>query len=191
MLISPLAPLAAQFLTAGYAWLIVLGAFMVVAYFADSWARNSTSLSTQYWGLALYVVAEAFIFLPLLYIAKVYAPDVIPIAGIVTAALFGGLSLLAFTTKADFSWLRGVLAIGGMVALGLIVASIIFGFTLGVIFSGAMIVFASAAILYSTSQLIHEYHTGQHVAAALSLFASVALLFWYVLQLLMSFGGQE
>jgi FtsH-binding integral membrane protein len=30
---------------------------------------------------------------------------------------------------------------------------------------------------------LHHYRTDQHVAAALALFASVALLFWYVLQL--------
>jgi FtsH-binding integral membrane protein len=33
---------------------------------------------------------------------------------------------------------------------------------------------------------MHEYRVGQHVAASLALFASVALLFWYILQLLMS-----
>ena len=51
-----------------------------------------------------------------------------------------------------------------------------------------MIVFAGGAILYSTSRVLHEYQTGQHVAASLELFAAVALLFWYVLRLLMSFG---
>ena len=48
-----------------------------------------------------------------------------------------------------------------------------------------MVVFASGAILYNTSNLLHRYDPDQYVAAALSLFASVALLFWYVLQILM------
>jgi FtsH-binding integral membrane protein len=49
-----------------------------------------------------------------------------------------------------------------------------------------MVVLASGYILYHTSNVLHHYGTEQYVAAALALFASVALLFWYVLQLFMS-----
>ncbi len=89
----------------------------------------------------------------------------------------------AFTSGADFSFLRGALTIGSFVALGLIVASILFGFTLGLLFSLAMVVFAAGAILYQTSNVLRHYRTDQHVAAALALFAAVALLFWYVLRI--------
>jgi len=74
----------------------------------------------------------------------------------------------------------------GLVALGLIVCSVVFGFSLGIFFTGVMAVFAGASVLYTTSNVMHEYRVGQHVAASLALFASVALLFWYILQLLMS-----
>ena len=43
-----------------------------------------------------------------------------------------------------------------------------------------MVAFASGSILYNTSNIMHRYRTDQPVAAALSLFASIALLFWYV-----------
>jgi len=49
-----------------------------------------------------------------------------------------------------------------------------------------MVVLAMAIILYNTSNVMQRYNTNQHVAASLSLFASVALLFWYVLQIFMS-----
>ena len=68
--------------------------------------------------------------------------------------------------------------------MGLIVASILFGFTLGMFFSYAMIAFACGYILYDTSNVMLHYRTSQHVAAALALFASVMLLFWYVLRVL-------
>ena len=58
-----------------YGWLVVLGLFMVVSWIADSWARSAVSTSTQYMGLGLYVVAEAIIFVPLLYIARDDRPD--------------------------------------------------------------------------------------------------------------------
>ena len=82
-----------------------------------------------------------------------------------------------------------ILSIGGFVALGFIICSMVFGFSLGLIFSSVMVVFAAGSVLYSTSNVMHQYRTDQHVAAALSLFASVALLFFYILQVLMSLAG--
>jgi hypothetical protein len=176
----------------GYSWLLVLAAFMGVSWLAEKWARSDASPQMQYLGLGLYVVAEAVIFLPLLYIAAHFSSgDVIPAAGILTALLFAGLTLTAFTTRKDFSFLSGVLSIGGFVALGVIVASMLLGFSLGVFFAGIMVAYAAGAILYNTSNIMHHYRTDQHVAAALALFASVALLFWYVLQVLMSLSADD
>src|SRR5262245_5458034 len=175
-----------------FSWLIVLAAFMGVSWLAQRWAESDTSIQKQYMGLGIYIVAEAIIFLPLLYIAVYYAsPDVIPAAGVITSFLFAGLTATVLITRKDFSWLGSILTIGGFVALGLIVASIFFGFSLGIIFSGIMILFASGAILYDTSNVLHHYRTDQHVAASLSLFASVALLFWYVLRFLMSLSSDD
>lgn len=173
-------------------WLIVLGGFMVVSWVAEKWAESDTSEQMQYLGLGVYVVAESILFVPLLYIAANFAsPDVIPMAGIITTLLFVGLTVTAFTTRADFSWLGSILKVGGCVALGVIVASLAFGFSLGLLFSGIMVIFAGGAILYSTSNIIHHYNTNQHVAAALSLFASVALLFWYVLRILIALSSSR
>ncbi|MCA9521902.1 MAG: Bax inhibitor-1/YccA family protein [Myxococcales bacterium] len=170
-----------------FSWLAVLGLFMGVSYVADRWAQSDTSRGMQYLGLSLYVVAEAIIFLPLLYVAaRVAHPNVLPSAALLTLTLFGGLTATVFLTKKDFSFLRGALTIGFFVALGVIVASAIFGFNLGVIFSGAMILLAGGSILYTTSNVLHHYRTDQYVAASLALFAGIALLFWYILRLLLS-----
>ena len=182
----------ASTMTTGWNWLLVLGGFMVVSYVAERWARSTVSLNVQYAGLALYIVAEAILFLPLMILATRFAdPTVLPSAAIVTGFLFLGLTLLAFFSGVDFSFLRGFLIIGGLVALGVIVASILIGFTLGLIFSAVMIVFAAGAILYQTSNVARHYGTNQYVAAALGLFASVALLFWYVLQIFLSLSGRD
>ena len=173
-----------------YSWLMVLGAFMFVSHFANKWAMSTTSLSTQYMGLGLYIVAEAIIFVPILLLAQLKTGDstLILKAGGVTALLFAGLTLIAFTTKKDFSFLGGMLKIVGMIALGVIVIAVVFpgAVTLGLWFSVAMVIFAAGTILYSTSNIIHHYGTEQYVAASLGLFASVALLFWYILQIFMS-----
>lgn len=172
--------------TSRYSWLIVLLAFMGISHVADSWARSGTSVNMQYVGLGVYVIAEAIIFVPLLYLAQYLAGgQVILSAGLITLLLFAGLTYTVFTTKKDFSFLGGFLKISFFVVLGIIAASIIFGFNLGLIFSAAMVILASASILYNTSNLLRVYNTSQYVAAALSLFASVALLFWYILRILM------
>jgi FtsH-binding integral membrane protein len=173
----------------GFGWLIVLGAFMAVSWVATSWANSGASPTVQYLGLALYVIAEAIIFLPLLVIAQYFVGDksLIPSAGLITLLMFGGLTAVVYLTKVDFSFLGTYLWVGGFAAMGLIVASIFFGgFSLGILFSTFMIVLASGYIVYHTSNILHHYRTDQYVAAALALFAAVALLFWYVLQILMS-----
>jgi FtsH-binding integral membrane protein len=164
-----------------FAWLICLGAFMGVSYIADMWARSSTSKGLQYIGLGLYVVAESVIFLPLLYIAAKFAPDVIPKAGILTLTIFGGLTVAVLLTRNDFSYLRTFLSVGSFVALGVILVSMFMGTGLGLWFSFAMVGLACGFILYETSNVLRYYRTDQYVAAALTLFASVALLFWYIL----------
>jgi FtsH-binding integral membrane protein len=167
-------------------WLIVMLAFMGVGYLAEYWARSARSTAMQYAGLGLYVVAEALIFVPMLYIAAYYSsPSVIPQAGVITGVVFAGLTGSVLLTGKDFSFIGQALRVGGFVALGVIVSSLLFGFNLGTLFSGLMVALAAGYILYYTSKVMHHYPIGSHVAASLALFAAVALLFWYVLRILM------
>jgi FtsH-binding integral membrane protein len=178
-------PLALKMLELEHGWLVVLGAFMVVGWVADRWARSAASRAMQYLGLLLYVVAEAIIFLPLLYYAMVLtSPELIPTAAILTLGLFAGLTGTVFITRKDFSFLRGALMMGAFIAMGLIACAIMFGFSLGSVFAVAMIALAGGYVLYYTSGVMKHYRTDQHVAAALALFAAIALMFWYVLLLL-------
>jgi FtsH-binding integral membrane protein len=168
-------------------WLAILGGFMVLGWFSRGLAAKADDIQAQYMGFGAYILGQALIFAPLLYLAAVFSdPSVIPTAAILTLFMFAGLTAIAFTTKTDFTFLGGILKIGGMVALGLIVCSILFGFQLGLLFSCVMVIFASAAILHDTSKVMKHYSINHHVAAALELFASVALLFWYILQILLS-----
>ena len=171
-------------MTQGWTWLIVLGGFMLVTSFAERWAANAESKRTQYMGFGLYIVAEAFIFVPLLYIAMYYGggPSVLQQAFLVTLFLFIALTAIVFITKKDFSFLRTAITVGTIVAIGVIIAGIAFGFNLGLFFSGFMVLLAAGSILYQTSNLVHRYHSGQYVVAALGLFASFMLMLWYIIQ---------
>lgn len=178
------APIAQALL--GVNWLLVLGGFMIVGWLASRTAHRTASLPAQYLALGGFVVAEAIIFVPLLYIADFYAPGAIESAAVVTLLGFAGLTAVVFFTRKDFSFLSSLLRWGFIVALVLIAAGVLFGFELGTFFSVAMIALAGAAILYDTSNVLHHYPEDRYVAASLELFASVALMFWYVLSLFIS-----
>jgi len=170
----------------GTSWLLVLGGFMLVSWIATRAAHTARSLGAQYAALAGFVLAEALIFVPLLALAFQYAPGAINSAAIVSIGGFIGLTFVAFYTRKDFSFLRGVLMWAGLCALIAIVAAVNFGFALGTWLSVAMPAFAGAAILYDTSNVLHHYPEDRYVGASLQLFASVALLFWYVLRLFLA-----
>ena len=203
--------------TGRWNWLLVMGLFMLVGYVAERLARSDTSRGLQYLGLGIFVFAEAMLLQPILWILMIKfgnhaglvvahgdlpaltgkAASILMQAIIITLSIFVGLTLTVFLTKKDFSFMRGVLAIGSFAALGVILASVIFGtpvetfrfvifgFSLGAFFCGALILLMAGYILYQTSLVMSYFPPTAYVAAALMLFSTIATLFWYVLQMLM------
>ena len=176
-------PMAVAMMSLPGGWMVILGAFILVGWLAEKTALQSESLGAQYAALAGYVVIEAVIFVPMLVFANATAPGVISSAAIVSLLGFGGLTAIVFTTRKDFSFMGGMLKWMGILALVAIGASLLFGAHLGTWFSVARVGLAGASILYDTSNVLHHCPEDRYVAASLSLFASVALLFWYVLRL--------
>ena len=172
---------------ASAAWLLILGAFMVLQWMAASAAHNLENTNLQYAGLFGMAAGEALIFAPFLHLVFNETDDggtTVAAAAVITALGFAGLTVVAFTTRKDLSVLRPLLMWGGIAALVLIFAAVVFGLSLGVWFSVAMIALAGGSILYQTQAIMARYPSNAHVGAAVQLFASVMLLFWYVLRLL-------
>jgi FtsH-binding integral membrane protein len=188
-------------------WLLVMGAFMLVGRLAERLAMSETSRGLQYVGLGIAAVAQAIFLQPLLWILMIrfggpevraeilrtgapimsgVAASILMQAIVITLTIFSGLTLVVFLTKKDFSFLRGILTICSFAALGVIIASLAFGFSLGALFCGAMILLMAGYILFQTSVIMKAFPPTAYVAAALMLFSTIATLFWYVLQLLMS-----
>ena len=180
-----------QALAGGNAWLFILGGFMLVMWLGSRVAHRAKSLPAQYAALSAVVAAEALIFCPLLYIANNAYAGITSSAAIITLGGFAALTAIVFMTRKDFSFLGGILKWIGIVALAAIVGSFIFNYTLGTWFSVAMIAFAGGAILFDTSNVLHHYPEDRYVAASLELFTSVALLFWYVIRLLMALQSSD
>lgn len=189
----------------GWTWLLVILLFMGVGVLAERLARSSSSRAIQYLGLTIGVAAYALIFQPIIWkLLLRFGPDLLyttdgvtPILGgtatsilmqaaLITIAIFVGLTLTVFVTKKDFSFLRGALTIGTFAALGVIVAAMIFGFHLGALFCGLMILLMAGYVLYETSLVMSYFPPTGYVAASLMLFGTIATLFFYVLRLMMS-----
>jgi hypothetical protein len=184
---SPVAPALLSFIGGGTLnMLIFFGAFMFCGHLAERWSMNQSSMQMQYAGLAAYVAVQAAFITPMLFIAANYSdPSVIPSAGIMTIVVFGGLTAMTMYTKQDFSFLGSALRLLSFGALGAIACSWLFGFSLGIVFSAAMVVLAGGYILYETSAVMRHYPETAYVAASLRLFSAVALLFFYLLRIFM------
>ncbi|HEY1551043.1 MAG TPA: Bax inhibitor-1 family protein [Kofleriaceae bacterium] len=187
-------------------WLLVLGMFMVVGVVAQKLAMSQTSRGIQFAGLGVAVVAQAVLLQPMLWVLMLRFGDpqslvagddiahaaltgdasrILGEAVIITLAIFIGLTATVFVTKKDFSFMRGALMMASFGMLGMIIASAIFGFHLGALFTGFGILVLAGYVLYQTSMVMSQFPPTAFVAAALMLFSTVATLFWYVLQLLM------
>lgn len=174
-----------------FAWIGLMIMFIAGGYLAQYMARNTASVGSQYLGLGLYIAIEVVIFLPILTICTMIPRfQAIPLqAGLLTLIVFGGLSAVVFISKKDFSFLGFGITVVSWLALGVVIVGAFTGFGLGIWFSAAMIALASACILYTTSNVLHYYPVNAHVAAALELFAAIALLFYYVVRIMMSFAA--
>jgi len=169
--------------------IMTLGAFVMVGWGGAHLAHRLESIQLQYAVFAVFIFVYAVVFSPLLLMATEIAPGVIDTAAGITVLASIGLIATAMITRKDFSFLRGMLVWTGMLAIVAIIGSIIFGFHLGTWFSVAMIGFAGAAILYDTSNIMHHYPPDRYVAASMALFASIAIMFLYILRMLM--GGRD
>ncbi|MEM6639743.1 MAG: Bax inhibitor-1 family protein [Pseudomonadota bacterium] len=183
----------AQFVfNSGKGWLLILGGFMLASYLFNALAAKRGSAALQYVGLGGFVVAEALLFAaPLYYAWAMMSPSVVKNAAMFTLIAFAALTAIVYYTGKDFTFLRSFIIWGGFLAMGLIVLGALAGFNLGTFFTVAMIGYAGASILYTTSSVLQDYPDGYHVAGALALFSAVMLMFWYVLQFVMSFAGSD
>ena len=173
----------------GNAWIVFILLFVGGGWAATHYAHKSVSKATQYAWLGIYIALNALLFMPILWIANNFYPGMITSAATATVVGFTALTAIAVYTRKDFSFLRGILMWGGLAIFAVIMVSFFTSMTLGPIFGVLLVAFAGAAILYDTSNILHHYPEDRYVAASLSLFGSVAMMFYYILYLMMSLRG--
>ena len=170
--------------------MIVLIGFIALSWGAGHVAHRLESTMAQYAAFGAFVALWAIMFVPILAMALAMdaqrGGNMIESAAVTTIVGCVGLIATVMITRKDFSFLRGILVWGFFVAIALIAMSFIFGWNLGTWFSVGMIGFAGVAVLYDTSNIMHHYPEDKYVAASMALFASIAMMFFYILRLFMS-----
>ena len=163
-------------------WILLIGGFTLIGFLTNYFSCQNSSIPLQYAQMALMIVMQAIIFVPILVIAVYYTDISLLInAAMISVAMFAALTAYVSYTGINFSFLGPFLLVIGLAAFIAIIGAILLEVTLGFYFAIAMVVFAAATVLYQTSNVLHEYGPGQHVMAATGLFSSVAILFYYVL----------
>ncbi|MGH8588415.1 MAG: Bax inhibitor-1 family protein, partial [Gammaproteobacteria bacterium] len=108
-----------------------------------------------------------------------------------TGVIFLGLSGYALTTRKDFSFMGGFLAVGVMVAFVAGLGAVFFSLPgLALAVSSMFVLLMAGMILYQTSELIHGGETN-YIMATVGLYVSIYNLFTSLLHLLGIFGGDD
>jgi FtsH-binding integral membrane protein len=109
-----------------------------------------------------------------------------------TAVAFAGLTIYTFLSRKDFSFLKGFVWTGliAMIVLGLSNYFFFESGTMALAISGMGVLLFSAFILYDTSSILRDYPDDEFIAAALTLYLDVFLLFEHVLYLFGVLGDE-
>ncbi|MGM0831288.1 Bax inhibitor-1/YccA family protein [Halomonas qinghailakensis] len=138
----------------------------------------STFAFTGFMGFTLGPIISAYLTLP-------NGGALIMNALAMTGLTFIGLSAIALTTKKDFSFLGNFLMAGAIVLILAMVAGLIFNIpALSLMVSAGFVLFASAAILYQTSEIVHRAGETNYILATVTLYVSIYNLFVSLLAIL-------
>ncbi|MBP1994621.1 Bax inhibitor-1/YccA family protein [Paenibacillus eucommiae] len=169
-------------------WIIPLVIVEFIMLISAFFIRRSKGRSVGY----LFVYAFCFIsgitiFPSVMHYANVGGSGLISTAFIVTTVIFGGLTLYAYYSKRDFTFLGGFLMVGLLTLIGFSLVGMFiggFGSTLGLMIAIGGVLIFSGFILYDISQYRHGLADEAIPMAVLSLYLSFINLFLYILRLL-------
>jgi FtsH-binding integral membrane protein len=168
--------------------ILLIGEFVCII--ALMFARRTTGLNVFL--LYLFAAIQGAVLGPVLTMLNHAAPGVPAQAAVLTAAVFGGLSLYALQSRRDFSFLGGFLFVA---LIGLVVTGIVMFFVhaqiLYMIYTFAGVLIFSGYVLYDTSVILRRLGQDEAVVGAISLYLDLLNLFWFILQLLMEFNDRR
>jgi len=182
-------PALVQFFSTWMGWIVAMIALNAIPYVAMACRHNPVMGTLALIGDGL---VAGLVLAPVLFMASVVAPDIVPAALVLTAIVFAGVTAAVMLTKVQFSAPRGLMAGMFFAIIGVIVLNMFLniGF-LGMIIAGAIGIFGVFILVNATSQVLNNPEYDEPVAGSLMLFAGLFNVFVAILHLLLVFAGRD
>ena len=181
-------------------WVFLIG-MLAVGFFGPNMILNARSTALAHGACWLYAALWAAGITPIVAIYLSVQPSLVFQAFGITAAMFGGLSILGYTTKKD---LTGVGQFAAMAIIGIFIAALVNIFFVGSIgfsmfVSGAFVLLIAAITAWETQMIKNMYAAGdsagvasrKSIFGAFMLYGSFVAMFVNILQLLGFMNGDE
>ena len=182
-------PALVQFFSTWMGWIVAMISLNAIPYVAMACRHNPVMGTLALIGDGL---VAGLVLAPVLFMASVVAPDIVPAALVLTAIVFAGVTAAVMLTKVQFSAPRGLMAGMFFAIIGVIVLNMFLniGF-LGMIIAGAIGIFGVFILVNATSQVLNNPEYDEPVAGSLMLFAGLFNVFVAILHLLLVFAGRD
>ena len=182
-------PTLIQFFSTWIGWIVAMVALNAIPHMAMA-CRNNPVMGT----LALIGdgLVAGLVLAPVLYMASVVAPDIVPAALVLTAIVFAGVTAAVMITKVQFSAPRGLMIGMFFAIIGVIVLNMFLNIgPFGMLISGAIGIFGVFILVNATSQVLNNPEYNEPVVGALMLFAGLFNVFVAIIHLLLAFAGRD
>ena len=182
-------PTLIQFFSTWIGWIVAMVALNAIPHMAMA-CRNNPVMGT----LALIGdgLVAGLVLAPVLYMASVVAPDIVPAALVLTAIVFAGVTAAVMITKVQFSAPRGLMIGMFFAIIGVIVLNMFLNIgPFGMLISGAIGIFGVFILVNATSQVLNNPEYDEPVVGALMLFAGLFNVFVAIIHLLLAFAGRD
>ena len=180
-------PALIKFCSGWVGWIVAMVALNAIPYIAMA-CRNNPFLGT------LAITADGFIagliLAPILYIANHVAPNVVPMAGLLTLVIFMGVTASVMFIGKVYSAPRALMiglfvSVIGVVVLNMFITSSI----LTLVISLAIGIIGVLVLVQATSQVLNNPEFNEPVMGAVMLFSGLFNIFVALLHILLAFGG--
>ncbi len=171
-------------------WIIMLAVFIGGPFLIARVSRTPASIPA----VLVYTAATGWFLGPFvgMYLSRVAGGEAIVFNALATTAVvFVAMSGYAIASKRDFSFLRGFVLTGLIVALVAIVANVFLQIpALSLAISGAVVLLMSALILYRTSAVVNGGEDN-YVMVTVDLYTSIYTLFVHLMNLFGLMSGDD
>ena len=171
-------------------WIMMLAVFIGGPLIIAKISRTPASLPA----MLVYTAATGWFLGPFvgMYLTRVPGGETVVVNALATTAIvFGLMSAVAITSRRDFSFLRGFVVTGIIVALLAMVANIFLAIpALSLAISAAVVLLMSGLILWRTSEVVNGGEDN-YVLVTLDLYTSIYSLFVHLMNLFGFASGDD